>query len=199
MTKAKLSKEYQDSLILTSRKEWRDWLESNHKLQSGIWVIIIKKNSAIDGLRYEEAVEEALCYGWIDSKMKSIDEDRFIQRFSPRKPKSFWSDSNKTRVKKLTAEGMMTEAGVKAVKVAKKNGMWDYSRNISGEVKIPVDLEKALFKNKKARKNFNDYPPSTQKIYIHYILEAKHPETRERRIASIIERAEKNKRPGETL
>lgn len=199
MNKTKLLPEYDESLILSSRDEWRKWLETNHRTKTGIWVIIIKKNSPVEGLRYEEAVEEALCYGWIDSKMKSVDEDRFIQRFTPRKPESFWSDSNKARIKKMEAEGKMTEAGLKAVKVAKKNGMWDYSRKISSELTIPVDLEKALFKNKKARKNFNNFPPSTQKIYIHYVLESKKPETREKRISKIIERAEKNKRPGENL
>jgi uncharacterized protein YdeI (YjbR/CyaY-like superfamily) len=199
MIKPKPSKEYQDSIILSSRDEWRDWLDSNHASRSGIWVIIIKKNSPMDGLRYEEAVEEALCFGWIDSKMKSVDKDRFIQRFTPRKPTSFWSESNKDRINRLIADCKMTEAGLKAVKVAKQNGMWDYSRKISTDVTIPVDFEKALFKNKKARKNFNNYPPSTQKIYIHYILEAKKSETRERRITKIIERAEKNKRPGEDL
>lgn len=199
MTNPKLLPEYDESLILSSRDEWRTWLETNHTAKTGIWVVIIKKNSQVDGLRYEDAVEEAVCYGWIDSKMKSVDGDRFIQRFTPRKPTSFWSDSNKERVKRLKAEGKMTEAGLKAVKIAKQNGMWDYSRRISSEVTIPVDLEKALFKNKKARKNFNNYPPSTQKIYINYILESKKPDTRERRISKIIERSLKNKRPGENL
>jgi uncharacterized protein YdeI (YjbR/CyaY-like superfamily) len=199
MTNPKSIPEYDESLLLSSRDDWRDWLETNHTTKTGVWVIIIKKNSAIEGLRYEDAVEEAVCFGWIDSKMKSVDKDRFIQRFTPRKPTSYWSDSNKARVKKMKADGKMTKAGLKAVKVAKQNGMWDYSRKISGEVTIPVDLEKALFKNKKARKNFNNYPPSTQKIYINYILEAKKIETRQRRISKIIERAVKNKRPGENL
>ncbi len=140
---------------------------------------------------------EAVAHGWIDGKMKSLNEYEFMQRFSPRKSNSVWSQSNRKRAERLISEGSMTSAGLMTVTEAKKNGRWDkaYSSN-SGAADIPDDLTCALKKNKIAQKNFESFAPSTRYMYIHWINEAKRKETRERRIFTVVSRSENNLRPG---
>jgi uncharacterized protein YdeI (YjbR/CyaY-like superfamily) len=165
-----------------STREWRSWLSENHKDEEALWVIIQKKRSNKPGIRYEDAVMEAVAFGWIDGKMKSLNEFEFMQRFSPRKSNSVWSQSNRKRAERLISEGNMTPVGLLTVEEAKKNGRWDKANSsIRGAADVPDDLTCALKKNRIAQKNFESFPPSTRFIYIHWINEAKRQETRERR------------------
>ena len=167
------------------RKTWRKWLEKNHSKSPGIWLIYYKKNSGKSRVEYNDAVEEALCFGWIDSTMRPLDEVSYIQRFSPRKAKSVWSALNKTRIEKLLKEGLMTSAGLEKIDLAKKNGSWisiDHVENLE----IPADLEKAFSKNKKAWIKFQAFGKFRRKQMLYRLGNAKLPETRKLRIKEII-------------
>ena len=177
--------------------EWSSWLSKNHLNEKTIWIVIQKKASKKPGIRYEEAVIEAVAHGWIDGKMKRLNDDEFIQHFTPRKSNSIWSFSNRERAERLISEGRMTPAGYKTIEEAKQNGRWDNAYSSSrGTTKTPQDLIEALKKNKIAHENFESFPPSARFIYIHWINEAKRQDTRERRIYTVVDRSEKNLRPG---
>ena len=177
--------------------EWRIWLQENHTVENMIWLVIQKKASKIQGIHYEEAVLEAVAYGWIDGKMKRLNDDEFKQRYTPRRNNSVWSLSNRRRAEKLISEGRMTPAGLKTVEEAKKNGRWDKATSSSrGAASVPDDLHEALKSNGAAYENFQAFPPSARFMYIHWVNEAKKRETRERRIHTVVVRAEKKLRPG---
>ena len=181
----------------TSISEWKNWLTENHEDEKTIWIILQKKASKKQGIRYEEAVLEAVAHGWIDGKMKSLNKDEFKQRITPRRSNSIWSLSNKKRAERLISEGRMTPAGMKAVDEAKSNGRWkNATSSARGAIDVPDDLVKALKKNKTAYNNFESFPPSARYMYIHWINEAKRQKTRERRIKTIVYRAERNQKPG---
>lgn len=177
------------------RAEWRRWLADNHSDKNMVWVIIYKKGSKKKGLRYEEAVEEALCYGWIDSKMQSIDNERFRQRFSPRRKNSPWSKNNKDRAERMIKAGVMTEAGFKVIEEAKLNGWWDKAYTSKERLDIPEDLLKALKQNSEAWSNFKVFSNSAKLRYVYWIENAKQEETRRRRIAEVIKKAAQNIKP----
>jgi uncharacterized protein YdeI (YjbR/CyaY-like superfamily) len=177
-------------------EEWRRWLQENHDAANEAWVVIQKAASPKEGLGYEESVDEAMCFGWIDSKMRRLDDHEFVQRFSPRRPRSLWSLRNRERAERLIREDRMAEAGLEAVKEAKRNGRWENAYTSREAPEMPDDLLKALEKNTEAHRNFMDFPNSARFMYIHYINEAKRAETRERRIRRVVKRAEENKRPG---
>jgi uncharacterized protein YdeI (YjbR/CyaY-like superfamily) len=183
------------NLNFETREEWRDWLKKRHSQVNEAWVIIYKKNSEKDGLKYLEAVEEAICYGWIDSKMNRVDEDTFRQRFSPRRKNSVWSKSNKERATRLIQEGKMMRAGYEAIKEGMRSGKWQDAYSSKTIPKVPDDLLKALQVSPKAKEHFQAFPNSTKLIYIHWILNAKRPETRIKRIKQVVERAVKNIKP----
>ena len=177
--------------------EWSRWLIENHIDEGTIWIVIQKKASRKPGVRYEEAVLEAVAHGWIDGKMRRLDDDEFMQRFTPRRRGSIWSLRNKKRAKMLMAEGRMTPAGLKTVEEAKQNGRWEKAVSRSrGAADVPEDLAEALKGNKAARENFDSFPPSARFMYIHWVNEAKRQETRERRIRTVVERSEENLKPG---
>lgn len=111
--------------MFTSRDQWRAWLEKNHRRLAGIWMIFFKKHTGKKSISYDDAVEEALCFGWVDSLVRRLDEERYIQKFTPRKEKSTWSKSNKDRMEKLIKQGCMTEAGLAKIRAAQENGSWD--------------------------------------------------------------------------
>jgi uncharacterized protein YdeI (YjbR/CyaY-like superfamily) len=140
-------------------------------------------------------VEEALCFGWIDSTMRPLDAERFMQRFTPRKPKSGWSGLNKKRIEKMIAEGLMTNAGLKKIEEAKKDGSWESLDHIDA-IQLPEDFEKALSKNKKARINFEKFPQFTKKQFLYRINSAKTDGTRKQRIILCVKMARANKKPG---
>jgi len=180
-----------ESVFPKSRAAWRQWLEKNHRQSESIWLIIPKKESGLQGVTVDEAVEEALCFGWVDSLPNKVDDKRFKLLLSPRKPKSNWSKVNKDRVEKLIAAGLMTEAGLKIIEEAKRNGKWEALDKITA-LELPNDLKKAFSKNKKARDHFNAFPPSTKRGILEWILNAKKEETRQKRIAETVRLAEQN-------
>lgn len=180
-----------------SKEEWQKWLNENHQIKKSIWVVIQKKASQKIGIRYEDAVLEAVAHGWIDGKVKRIDDDEFKQRYTPRRKNSLWSLRNRERANKLISEGKMTKMGMEKVEEAKRNGRWDSAYSSSRKnVVIPNDLNEALMKNVKAIDNFKAFPPHAQFMYIHWINEAKRQDTRKRRINTVVIRSEKNLRPG---
>jgi uncharacterized protein YdeI (YjbR/CyaY-like superfamily) len=174
-----------------SRQEWRGWLEENHASIRSVWVMIRKKNGAEPGVLYPEAVEEALCFGWVDGQTNRFDENYTLQYFAQRKPGSTWAKSNKQRVERLISEGRMTPAGMAKIEAAQKDGSWSSMDDIDALV-IPEDLQAALAAAPAAEKNFFAFPPSARKPFLHWIASAKRPETREKRIAETIRRAALN-------
>jgi len=173
-----------------SRKEWRSWLKKNGEKEQSVWLIIYRKVAAKASVYYEEAVEEALCFGWIDSKPKRDDES-FYQFFAKRNPKSNWSKINKERVAVLIEQGLMTDKGMEVIEQAKVNGNWTALDKIEN-IELPDDLQKALAKNEKAEKFFNDFPRSIKKGILEWIQNAKREETREKRIKETVSLAMKN-------
>ena len=174
-----------------SRNEWRKWLEKNSETEKSVWLIFYNKLSKIKSVPYEEAVEEGLCFGWIDSVKYKRDDESSYQYFSPRKPKSNWSKSNRDRVKKLTEAGLMTESGQKLIDHAKKSGTWDALVQVENSV-IPEDLQKLFNKNKTAQKHFNAFSNSAKRMILEWVLSAKRPETRAKRIEETVNLASKN-------
>lgn len=177
-----------------TRKQWRQWLGKNHAKSPGIWLIYNKKSTGKAKLIYNDAVEEALCFGWIDSTLRPLDDERFMQRFTPRKPKSGWSGLNKKRIEKMIAERLMTKAGLEKIEAAKKDGSWESMDHINA-IQLPKDFEKALTKNKKAKINFEKFPPFAKKQFLYRINSAKKETTRKERITLCVKMAAANKKP----
>jgi uncharacterized protein YdeI (YjbR/CyaY-like superfamily) len=180
--------------LAKDRKAWRHWLEKNHAKSPGVWLIYYKKTSGKKRLDYNDAVEEALCFGWIDSTLRPIDDEKYMQRFTPRKPKSGWSGLNKQRIKKMIEQDLMTPAGLDKIEIAKKDGSWESLDHIDA-VELPDDFEKALSKNKTAKMNFENFPLFTKKQFLYHINSAKRPETRKERIKLSVNMAAANKKP----
>ncbi|MDE3249485.1 MAG: YdeI/OmpD-associated family protein [Bacteroidota bacterium] len=173
------------------RAAWRRWLEKNHEQETAVWLIIYHKTSATKTVYYDEAVEEAICFGWIDSIAHKRDEESKYQFFAKRKPKSNWSKANRARAEKMIAQGRMQPAGQAAITHAKKTGSWTALEQVQSSV-VPPDLEAALNKNKTARSHFDKFPPSSKRIILEWILNAKKPETRANRIAETVSLAADN-------
>lgn len=173
------------------RQEWRTWLEQNYATSSGVWLAYYKKGSGKSRLAHDEAVEEALCFGWIDGLLNKLDHERYKVLFSPRKLKSTWSKINKERVERLIAQGLMTPAGMAKVEIAKKNGSWKVLDEVEA-LTIPDDLALALAANPTAERNFMAFSKSVKKGILNWLRSARRPETRARRIADTVGRAERN-------
>jgi uncharacterized protein YdeI (YjbR/CyaY-like superfamily) len=173
------------------RGEWRDWLNKNHLTESKVWLIIYHKKSGIPTVKIDEAMEEALCFGWIDSKAKKRDHQSFYLSFSPRNPKSNWSNINKERAERMIRQGLMTPAGQKMIDLAKQTGTWDALKDVINLI-LPEDLQKLFEMNQTALKNFNAFSPSYRRMVLEWLRQAKRPETRQKRIEKIVETAEKN-------
>ena len=176
-----------------TRAEWRRWLEKNHDSSPGVWFVSYKKTTGKPRVEYEDAVEEGLCFGWVDSQARSLDDERSMLMFTPRKPTSGWSKTNKDRVARLIKDKKMTRAGLEAIAVAKKNGSWTALDSVEA-LEAPPDLRKALAANTKAKKNYEGFPPSSKKIILAWIATAKRPETREKRIGETVRLAGQNVR-----
>ena len=177
-----------------SRQEWREWLQDNHDKKQSVWLIYYKKKSNIPTVIYSEAVDEALCFGWIDSKSKPIDELKHMQFFSRRKPNSVWSRVNKEKIERLTNEGLMTKAGYEIIEIAKQNGSWTILDEAEALI-IPDDLDKELQKRKNAKEYFLSLSRSDKRNILQWLVLAKRQETRDKRIAEIVELADKNQKP----
>ena len=174
-------------LTFTHRGEWRQWLAGNHHRAGEAWLAFYKKGVREVTLSLDEAVEEALCFGWIDGKLRSLDEERYALRFTPRKPGSIWSLSNIRRVEKLIAAGLMTEAGLGKVAAARASGQWEAAIRREQVDLIPPELEKALRQRKGAVAAYRSLPPSRRKQLLYWLLSAKRPETVKKRIEAILD------------
>jgi uncharacterized protein YdeI (YjbR/CyaY-like superfamily) len=182
-----------------TRQAWREWLEKNHATAPGIWLIYYKKETGKRQFGYDETVEEALCFGWIDSHPRKLDDERAMLKFTPRKPKSIWSKLNKTRVEQLIKSGLMKPPGLARIKEAKECGSWDALTNSDTHTdnnSLPEELSKAFKKNKKALDNFKAFPASYRKRFLSWIDSAKRPETKAERIKQTVMMAAANKKPG---
>jgi uncharacterized protein YdeI (YjbR/CyaY-like superfamily) len=174
-----------------SRKAWRNWLEKNHASSKGVRLVYAKKRSELLSLTYNDAVEEALCFGWIDSKVTRIDDSFYMQVFTPRKRASVWSALNRVRAERLLAAGLMTPAGLSVVNTAKELGTWNAWKDVD-ELEVPLDLEKAIKANPEAAHNWVSYAPSRRKGVLYRLARAKRPETRARHLRDIIENMARN-------
>ena len=185
-----------NALLFENKKEWRKWLEKNHIKQKEIWLIHYKKSSNKKSINHFDAVEEALCFGWIDSKLKKIDEERFILRYSPRKEKSVWSKINKETAERMILLDKITESGLEKINLAKKHGLWETAYTNKIKERLPSDLKNALIKEKVAWNNFQNFANSYRNMYIGWVKNAKKDETRKKRICEVVERSRDNKKPG---
>ena len=174
-----------------TQKDWRKWLEKNHQSEKSVWLIIYKKDSGKPSVYYPEAVDEAICFGWIDSKPNKRDNESYYQFFAKRNPKSNWSKVNKEKVARLLKEKLIASAGLEAIETAKKNGTWTALDELEA-LTIPEDLQKLFSKNKIAAKNWDGFPRSSKRGILEWILNAKRPETRQKRIDETVKLAEKN-------
>lgn len=177
-----------------SRTDWRQWLEKNHQSKQSVWLIYYTKKSNVPSLSWSEAVDEALCFGWIDSTKKKINDFSFMQFFSKRKPKSNWSKINKEKVHQLIDSNRMTKAGYQSVETAKQNGYWTILDEVE-ELTIPNDLEIAFKKQKGSKDYFLSLNKSTKKMIIGWVVLAKRQETRQKRIDEIVESAKQHLKP----
>ncbi len=173
-------------LEFASRAEWRAWLETHHATEPEAWLLVCKKRTAGSGLTLEAANEEAVCFGWVDSVLKPVDQEKFALRYSPRRAKSIWSESNKRRAAKLIREGRMTDAGLAAIRRAKASGEWEAATAREDVSTIPPDLARELRKDKTAQASFQHWPPSRKKQYLYWLSSAKRAETRQKRIQAIV-------------
>lgn len=170
-----------------NRRGWRRWLQENHGSETEVWLVFLKKHTARPNLSYDDAVEEALCFGWIDGVKRSIDQDRYMHRFTPRKPGSKWSRSNKERARRMIDAGLMTAAGEQAITRAKADGSWAKPVAARTQFSMPPELEARLKRNRKAAAHFAALAPSYQRQFVAWIATAKRPETRKRRLDEAIE------------
>lgn len=185
-----------EELYMPTRGDWREWLEKNHDARKEVWLIFYKKHTGKPNVSYDEAVQEALCFGWIDSIIKRIDGEKFARKFTPRKPNSSWSESNKKRAAKMIKEGKMKEVGLELVNEAKKRGEWNRASLPKKDFAIPAYIENALRSNEKALGNFSKLAPSYKKQYVSWVDSAKKEDTRKRRLAEVIRVLERNEKLG---
>jgi uncharacterized protein YdeI (YjbR/CyaY-like superfamily) len=174
-------------LEFANRNQWRMWLEAYHAENDVAWLALHKKDFEHAGLGYEEAVEEALCFGWIDGQLRRLDERRYLLRYTPRRPDSIWSMNNIQRVERLIEEGRMTEAGLQKIAEAKDNGQWQAAIRREQVDIIPPDLEEALSLTQGAVAAYHALPDSRKKQFIYWLQTAKRPATKRRRIEKIVQ------------
>ncbi len=181
-----------------NQEQWRNWLIENHIQEKGVWLLQYNKKSGKSSITWSDAVDEALCFGWIDSLKKKIDEESFIQYFGKRKPKSTWSKINKQKIEKLISENRMFQAGLDCIIVAKENGSWEILDSVE-ELIIPKDLELELFARENATEFFQSLSKSAKKMMLQWLILAKRTETRQKRILEIAEAAQNKTKPKQFL
>lgn len=179
-----MQKKETETFYPTSQSKWRAWLKANHQKKQSVWVIMYKKDSGMPTMGWSEAVDEALCFGWIDSTRRPIDDEKFMQFFSKRKPTGTWSKINKEKIVRLIDAGLMAEAGLHSIETAKQNGSWTILDDVE-EMIIPADLLKAFKAYKGAKEYFLGLSKSVKKMILHWLVMAKRDETRQKRIAEI--------------
>jgi uncharacterized protein YdeI (YjbR/CyaY-like superfamily) len=178
-------------LPFASKKKWSDWLAKHHDRSTGVWLKLGKKDSGIASITYEEALDVALCYGWIDGQKKGFDDQYWLQKFTPRGPKSIWSKINTEKAERLIASGEMKSAGLKAIGAAKNDGRWDAAYASQKNISIPEDFQAALDNNKKAKAFFATLNSVNRYAILFRIHNAKRSQTRARRIQQFVEMLER--------
>lgn len=189
-----MQKHEPETFCPTTRQEWRDWLEEHHDKKPAIWLVYYKKGFDLSTLTWSEAVDEALCFGWIDSTRRPVDDKTFLQFFCRRKPKSVWSKINKEKVKRLIEQELMAPAGLESIKAAKQNGSWAILNEVE-EVKVPRDLAAAFKTHPGSKASFLSFSRSSRKAILQWLILAKRPETRQKRIVEIAELAAQKLKP----
>jgi uncharacterized protein YdeI (YjbR/CyaY-like superfamily) len=184
-------------LYFKNGDQWHEWLERHHKTATDAWLVHVKKGSGKVGLIFQEALDEAIAFGWIDSKLKSLGVEGFLLRYSPRKPGSLWSKRNRDRAEELTRQGRMMQAGLASIEEARKSGKWDSAYTFLKRWEMPPDLGKALAACPAARENFEAFANSNRNQYIHWVNEAKTEATRQKRIAAVVDYSADNIKPGQ--
>ena len=182
------------TLPFTNKKKWASWLAKQHEKSKGIWLQLAKKDSGIPSITYEEAVEVALCYGWIDGQKKGYDDKYWLQKFTPRGPKSIWSKINTEKAERLIASREMKPAGLKAIEAARQDGRWEAAYASQKNISIPEDFQAALNKNSKAKAFFSTLKSAERYSILFRIHTAKRPETRAKRIQQFVEMLERNEK-----
>lgn len=178
----------------STQADWRAWLQENHLSKQSVWLIYYKKKSKIPSISWSEAVDEALCFGWIDSTARPIDDEKYMQFFTKRKPNSVWSKINKDKVEKLIATGKMSQAGFESIEKAKQNGSWTILDEVE-ELIIPDDLEAAFQANEGSKDFFMSLSKSVRKAILQWLVLAKQQTTRQKRINEIAELAAQKLKP----
>ena len=181
-----------NELYTADRDDWRAWLRKNYEVEREVWLIYYKVHTNKTSIPYADSVEEALCFGWIDSTIKRIDDEKYARKFTPRTTKSRWSELNKKRARKMIKQGRMTEAGLTKIEEAKRSGEWFKTAIRITKLVIPEYVKKEIEKNQKALTNFNSLSKSNKKRYVGWITSAKRKETREQRLAEAIKLLSKN-------
>lgn len=181
------------TLYVTKRDEWRAWLQKNYATENEVWLLFYKRHTKKPSIPYSEAVEEALCFGWIDSIVKRIDSQKYVRKFTPRKDESKWSRLNKKRMKKMIKEGKMTEAGLAKIDETTLNENEESERK---ELVIPPEIEKQMKANKKVWENYKNLVPGYKRQYMGWVMDAKREETRKRRLGELMKVLEKNEKLG---
>jgi uncharacterized protein YdeI (YjbR/CyaY-like superfamily) len=185
------------TIQVKDQAEWRVWLAANHDKETAVWLVYYKKQTGKTCIEYDASVEEALCFGWIDSIIKKLDGTKYARKFTPRNVGSHWSPSNKKRVEQLIEKGLMTEYGLQKVEAAKRTGNWDTPvQKPELTFEMPPEFEGALRKDKKAEETFRKLAPTYQRQYIGWIEVAKRPETKEKRIKESIRLLAEGKKLG---
>lgn len=180
-------------LYFKNDKEWREWLHENHNTSTGVDLVFYKVESEQESMRWEEAVRVAICYGWIDSTVRKIDDEKRKQYFCPRKPKSVWSKVNKQHIEELIAADLMHDSGHKSIAIAKENGSWSELDDVENGV-IPQDLQEAFNSNPTAFTNYENFARGYRKSYLYWLNQAKRESTRQARIAEIVRLCEANEK-----
>ena len=189
-----MPKEEIETYYPKSQTDWRNWLVKNHQLKQSVWLVFYKKSTKVATISWGEAVDEALCFGWIDSTKKTIDAERYIQYFSKRKPNSIWSKINKDKVEYLTSKKLIQKAGYKSIKIAKENGSWSKLDEVEALI-IPENLKKEFKAREGSLEYYESLSKSAKKILLSWIVLAKRPKSKQKRIIEIAENASKNTKP----
>jgi uncharacterized protein YdeI (YjbR/CyaY-like superfamily) len=179
------------TFLASTTADWRAWLAQNCQSEKEVWLVIYHSDSGTPSVRYHEAIEHALCYGWIDSQARKRDADSSCLRFTPRSPHSTWSRVNRQRAARMIELGLMTEPGQALIELARASGTWQVLPDAESSA-IPDDLRELLDRNEAARKNFQNFPPSSKRLILEWIVTARKPDTRQRRINQTVTLAEVN-------
>jgi uncharacterized protein YdeI (YjbR/CyaY-like superfamily) len=178
-----------------SQEAWRTWLHANHERSQGVWLEFAKKASGKASVNYKEALEVALCYGWIDGQTAPVDEIWYRQRFTPRRPRSRWSQINRASVERLHAEGRLAPAGIREMEAAQRDGRWEAAYPSPRNITVPPDLEAALEKNARARRAFDQLDRQNRFAILYRLHDANKPETRERRLKEFVQMLARGETP----